>query len=211
MKIRPERVTDDLWQSLLESFSLKTLKDLHIEIGRGRMLPYVIAQALFERLGEQPIKKSTRKKNLRLSGDSSTLLRYAECCRPLPHEAIIGWMRPELGLEVHARDCVVLKQQTPPYNALIDVTWPPDDDARYASEIVLWAKERQGLLADLATAIANADTNISQVWLDRSIPQEPIAIRFLLDVRNRQHLAEILRALRRVSGVRKVQRARKTS
>lgn len=210
LKIKPEQIPDKVWQQQLESFALKTVKDLYVEIGRGQLLPYVIAQALAARL-DKPPKKSTRKRNLRLSGGSNTLLCYAECCRPLPHEAIIGWMRPELGLEVHARDCAVLKQHAPKQNTLIDLSWPSDDEAIYASEVILWARERRGLLADLATAIAHTDTNIGQIWLDRSVPQEPVVIRFLLDVRNRQHLADILRALRRVSGVLKVQRARKAA
>lgn len=211
-KIKLADVSSDIWQTIARSYSLETLNDLYVEIGRGKVLSFVIAQTLIDKLGKaSKTAKSTRRKNLKLPDGQNTLLRYAACCHPLPHEPIVGWMRTGLGLEVHVRDCAVLKRQSPKQNELIDIAWPAEDNALYASEVLLWAKERRGLLADLTSVIARTDTNIAQLWMDRSIPQEPMTVRFLLDVRNRQHLAEILRGLRRIPGVRKVQRARKTS
>ncbi|MDR1530499.1 MAG: bifunctional (p)ppGpp synthetase/guanosine-3',5'-bis(diphosphate) 3'-pyrophosphohydrolase [Burkholderiales bacterium] len=212
-KIKPDNVAPDLWQALAENYSAKTLDDLYVEIGRGKILPFTVAQTLVDKLTKttRKVGKNTQQKNLKLPDGQNTLLRYAACCHPLPRDPIIGWMRSGLGLEVHIRDCAVLKERAPEQHELIDVAWPAEAQALYASEILLWAKDRHGLLADLTSVIAKTDTNIAQLWLDRSSPQEPITMGFLLDVRNRQQLAEILRGLRRVAGVKKVQRARKTA
>jgi GTP pyrophosphokinase len=78
----------------------------------------------------------------------------------------------------------------------------------FLSEVRSWAPDRQGLRADQAGAIAQAEANILQVNIERPQGQALSAMQFQIEVRNRQHLADVLRGLRRVAGVKKVQRVR---
>ncbi|MDR0587656.1 MAG: bifunctional (p)ppGpp synthetase/guanosine-3',5'-bis(diphosphate) 3'-pyrophosphohydrolase [Burkholderiales bacterium] len=211
-KIDKNTLTEDIRQGVAKNAGLKSEKDLLEAVGRGRLMPFAVAQMMSEAAGEtkarQAIapnapKSDPSKEALPLPKARGDLLRFASCCRPLPFDPIIGVVRAGLGVEIHVRDCAAIKKSSA--QEIIHFSWNPDDSqAVYLSEVMVWVKDRPGLLADLSAAIARTDTNIAQVLFDRSSPELTIA--FLLDVKNRTHLAEVLRALKRIPGVNKVMR-----
>jgi (p)ppGpp synthase/HD superfamily hydrolase len=109
---------------------------------------------------------------------------------------------------VHTRDCVTLKKQRGDAEQLVDVEWASDVEGVFDAGIRLLVADRRGLLADLATAIADAQGNIDNVSMERPDGGGLIAMFFSVQVRDRRHLAHIMRALKRVNAVRRVQRAR---
>ena len=109
---------------------------------------------------------------------------------------------------MHTRDCVTLKKQRVDAAELVDVEWAPDVQGVFETGMRLLVADRRGLLADLALAIADADANIDTVSMERPDGGDVLAMFFGVQVRDRRHLAQVLRSLRRVPDVRRAQRTR---
>ncbi|MDR2016120.1 MAG: bifunctional (p)ppGpp synthetase/guanosine-3',5'-bis(diphosphate) 3'-pyrophosphohydrolase [Burkholderiales bacterium] len=226
-KLDAKKIAPEQWQAFSEIQGAKSATELFTDIGRGKRLPFMVAQTFAQqRNGGQPLPEQRRGKRLpfaqtfarwfdqpsteqlQLRDGDGDVLCYASCCRPLPNDPIVGWFRPGQELEVHIRDCATLKQHAVRQGEWIEMAWPDKPQALFVSEVRSWALDRQGLLADQASAIAQAGANILQVTIEKPQGHAPSAMQFQIEVRDRQHLADILRGLRRVAGVKKVQRAR---
>ena len=109
---------------------------------------------------------------------------------------------------MHTRDCVTLKKQRADTEQVVDVEWAPDVQGVFDAGIRLLVADRRGMLADLATSIADNAANIDNVSMERPDGGGLIAMFFSVQVRDRQHLAQVMRGLKRVADVRRVQRAR---
>ncbi len=214
LKVEPESITWDRWEALQREYGSKTQLEILADIGLGKRLSFVVAQALTRQPGkaEDTTAASTAsgaKPNaaLTLRGVEGVAIQYAKCCRPVPGDAIIGQFRKGQGLIVHSRDCATLRKQRIDAGELVDVEWAPDVQGVFESGVRVLVADRRGLLAELATAIGNADANIDTVSMERPDGGD-VAMFFGLQVRDRRHLANLMRALRRVPDVRRVQRAR---
>ena len=134
-------------------------------------------------------------------------IQYAKCCRPVPGDATIGQFRKGQGLIVHLRDCASLRKQRIDGGELVDVEWAPDVQGVFESGLRVLVADRRGVLAQLATAIGNADANIDTVSMERPDGGD-VAMFFGVQVRDRRHLANVMRAIRNIADVKRVQRAR---
>ena len=103
---------------------------------------------------------------------------------------------------------MTLRKQRPDPDQLVDVEWARDVEGVFDAGIRLLVADRRGLLADLATAIADADGNIDNVSMERPDGGDVLAMFFSVQVKDRRHLAHVMRALKRVPDVRRIQRAR---
>ena len=109
---------------------------------------------------------------------------------------------------MHTRECVTLRKQRPDPEQLIDVEWAPDVQGEFDAGVRLLVSDRRGLLADIALAIADAGANIDNVSMEKPDGAGLIAMFFSVQVKNRSHLARIMRGLKHVDAVKRVQRAR---
>jgi (p)ppGpp synthase/HD superfamily hydrolase len=151
---------------------------------------------------------SAKPSALTLRGVEGVAIQYAKCCRPIPGDRVVGQFRRGQGLAVHTRECVTLKKQRGDGEQLVDVEWAPDVQGVFDAGVRLLVADRRGLLADLATKIAESDANIDNVSMERPDGGGLIAMFFSVQVRDRNHLADVMRALKQVPEVRRVQRAR---
>ena len=145
---------------------------------------------------------------LTLRGVEGVAIQYARCCRPIPGDTIVGQFRKGQGLIVHLRECVTLRKQRVEVGELVDVEWSPDVQGVFDAGVRVLVSDRRGLLADLATSIGNTDANIDTVSMERPDGSEVLAMFFSVQVRDRKHLAQVMRAMRHVPDVKRVQRAR---
>jgi len=211
LKVEPESITWDRWEAIAKEYGTKTHIEILADIGLGKRLSFVVAQALTKTSAKADDPQATanaRLGSLTLRGVEGVAIQYAKCCRPVPGDAIVGQFRRGQGLLVHSRDCVTLKKQRVDAAELVDVEWAPDVEGTFETGLRLLVADRRGLLAELATAIANAEANINAVSMERPDGGNELAMFFAVQVRDRGHLAQVMRSLRRVPEVRRVQRTR---
>jgi GTP pyrophosphokinase len=217
LKVAPEAITWERWESLQKEYGAKSQLDILADIGMGKRLSFVVAQALTRPPGK-PVDDATSGSPgttgavvpaaLTLRGVEGVAIQYGKCCRPIPGDSVVGQFRRGQGLLVHTRDCVALKKQRPDPEQLIDVEWAPEVSGVFDAGIRLLIEDRRGLLAELATAIADAEANIDNVSMERPDGGEVLAMFFSVQVRDRRHLANVIRGLKRVPEVERVHRAR---
>jgi len=209
LKVEPDAISWDRWEALAKEYGTKTELEILADIGLGKRLSFVVAQALTRThgKGDEPA-PSGKPGALTLRGVEGVAIQYARCCRPIPGDTIVGQFRKGQGLIVHLRDCVTLRKQRVDSGELVDVEWAADVQGVFDAGVRVLVADRRGLLADLATSIGSADANIDTVSMERPDGGDVLAMFFSVQVRDRKHLAHVMRAMRRVPDVRRVQRAR---
>jgi GTP pyrophosphokinase len=216
LKALPESITWERWEALQKEFGARSQLEILADIGLGKRLSFAVAQALTRSAGKAgdegkggvTTTSASKPPPLTLRGVEGVAIQYARCCRPVPGDALVGQFRKGQGLLVHTRDCVTLRKQRVDADQLIDVEWAADVEGVFDAGIRLLVADRRGLLADVATAIADAGANIDNVSMERPDGGEVLAMFFSVQVRDRSHLAHVIRSVKRVPHVRRVQRAR---
>jgi len=215
LKIEPDAVPWERWDALAKEYGARSKLEILADIGVGKRLSFVVAQALSRssRADEQgPIGTNLApapvRGSLTLHGVEGVAIQYAKCCRPVPGDAIIAQFRKGQGLVVHLRDCATLKKQRVDASELVDVEWAADVKGVFDAGMRLLVSDRRGLLADIATTINDAGANIDNVSVERPDGSDVLAMFFGVQVRDRKHLAQVIRALKRLPEVRRIMRAR---
>ncbi len=215
LKVSPESISWDRWEALQKEYGAKSQLDLMADIGLGKRLSFVVAQALTRapgKTGDETVAQAAgighKPVALTLRGVEGVAIQYARCCRPIPGDAVVGQFRKSQGLLVHTRDCITLRKQRPDPDQLIDVEWAADVQGEFDAGVRLLVSDRRGLLADIALAIADAGANIDNVSMEKPDGAGLIAMFFSVQVRDRRQLAHVMRAIKRVPEVRRIHRAR---
>jgi (p)ppGpp synthase/HD superfamily hydrolase len=135
-------------------------------------------------------------------------VQLASCCRPIPGDAIVGSIKKGQGLVVHISDCsVIARSRKKEPDQWIDVDWDPRTNRLFQAAINVTVENQRGVLAKVASEIAEGGSNIDSITMeeDRTVFT---AMHFVLEVANRQHLARVMRSLRRLPDVKKISRMR---
>jgi GTP pyrophosphokinase len=211
LKAAPESITPDRWDALVREYGAKSRLDVLADIGQGKRLSFVVAQALTRapsRVAEDVPQGPPRHGTLQLRGVEGVAIQYGKCCRPIPGDAIVGQFRRGQGLLVHTRDCQTLRKSRVESDQVVDVEWAPKVEGVFEAGIRILVDDQRGLLARLATAIADAGANIEYVSMERPDGDRVVNMFFSVQVQDRKHLAHVMRALRRIPEVKRVHRAR---
>ena len=198
-------ITDADWERLLKESGSKTRQEVLADIGLGRVLAIVIARKLLPSatgtsaaaVGPGPIV---------IRGSEGMALQFAKCCHPIPGDPIIGFIKKGRGMIVHTHDCPVIGKMKREPEKWLDVEWAPDTRKLFSVNIKLLASNQQGVLAKVAAEISNNDSNIENVSVEPGDSPAYSSIHFTLQVNNRLHLAQIMRGLRRLPEVIRINR-----
>ncbi len=154
-------------------------------------------------LGKFSRKKSTSA--IRIDGIDDLMVRFANCCNPLPGEPVTGFITRGRGLTVHAIDCGQVLASDP--DRRIDVEWDMQRKTTRPVKIQVVCSDQKGMLVGISGAITNADANIVSANVSSSGDRKGVNL-FEVDVRNLEHLNEVIREVKKVKGVKKVERMR---
>ncbi len=199
-------IPDICWERVQKEAGVKSRQELYADIGLGRRLNMVIARQLVKLSETDSSRTETVSSGvISLLGTEGMAIQYAKCCRPIPGDPIIGVIRSGQGLVVHTHDCPSLRRGRSGEQWL-DVVWDKQITRLFDVNIKLIVANRRGVLAKVAAAIAEAESNIENV--NFSNEGEYTAIYFTLQVNNRVHLATIMRNLRRVDEVIRIIRVK---
>jgi len=211
LKVSAETITWERWEALAREYGARGQLDILADIGVGKRLSFVVAQALTRaanRSTDDLTQNAAKAGTLQLRGVEGVAIQYAKCCRPIPGDAIVGQFRRGQGLMVHTRDCPTLRKSRVDTDQVVDVEWAPDVEGVFEAGMRLLVADQRGLLAKLATSIADAGANIEYVSMERPDEGSVFNMFFNVQVRDRKHLANVMRALHRIPEVKRVQRAR---
>jgi guanosine-3',5'-bis(diphosphate) 3'-pyrophosphohydrolase len=152
--------------------------------------------------------------SLQVEGQSDLLVYRARCCNPIRGEEIVGYITRGKGVAVHARSCPNVQNLLYESDRRIAVEWgragslAPGQAQRYPVKISVFCDDRTGMLKELTAVISDNDTNIRSVDTRRAENGEAV-VEFVVDAEDVQHLNKMVLGLRRVPGVRAVQRTQK--
>jgi len=137
-----------------------------------------------------------------LDGSESASVQYASCCRPVPGDAIVGYLGRGEGLVVHNAHCSVAKRlQDKDSERFIAVDWSDEPARLFETGVVVTVTNGKGVLARVAAALADAEVDIIHVDMPDEAALETTELRFLIAVRDQAHLEAALRNLRRTPAV----------
>lgn len=196
---------DDLsWERVLKENGVKTRQEVFTDIGLGRRLNTVIARQLAKLSAlENPI-PTPNAGVITIFGNEGMSVQFAKCCRPIPGDPIIGAIKSGQGLIIHTHDCSALRKGRTGSEDWVDVVWDKNINKLFEVSIKLIVANQRGVLAKIASSIADAESNIENVHFNNE--GDYTAIYFTLQVNNRQHLANLIRNLRTIPEVIRISR-----
>ena len=192
-------------------------------MGLGKRIAGIVAKRLMTLLGELGEKpdallmsrerftahENVSQGGLTLDGSENASVQFASCCRPVPGDAILGYLGRGEGLVVHTTDCSVAKRlQHKDAERFIGVEWADEPVRSFETGVLVTVANGKGTLARVAAALANAEADITHVDMDEERHQDATDLRFLIAVRDRTHLDTVMRTLKRTPSVMRAQRLR---
>jgi GTP pyrophosphokinase len=190
-------------QSLLEELGLPDTATLYEQLGLGERLAPIVAGLLAQSDDEAGV--AERRRPLDIAGTEGLVVNYARCCWPIPGDEIVGFMSSGRGIVIHRNNCRNLAEYGRQPSKWIPVNWQSRIKGEFLSEIHVRTLDRVGLLAELAGRISLTQSNIDHVRVDTE--GDASALSFRLKVRDRKHLAQVLRSIRTIPGVARVSRS----
>jgi RelA/SpoT family (p)ppGpp synthetase len=198
-------VDDTAWERVVRDGGARSREELLADIGLGKRLPAVVARRL---LKKSDLEDGKATGSVTIRGTEGVAVQLATCCRPIPGDSIVGSIKKGQGLVVHNSDCpaIVRSRKNEP-DQWLDVEWDPRTTRLFQAAINVTVENQRGVLAKVASEIAEAASNIDSITMeeDRMVFT---TMHFVLEVANRQHLARVMRALRRLPDVKKISRTR---
>jgi GTP pyrophosphokinase/guanosine-3',5'-bis(diphosphate) 3'-pyrophosphohydrolase len=214
-----------VWQQLLRWTGNKTRADLFVDIGVGRKIATIVATRLARLLAEGGVRAgavaltmgryaavddSVPSQGLVLiDGSEGASVQLATCCRPIPGDAIVGNLGRGEGLTVHTADCGVGKRLLErDSERWMRVDWAEQPTRSFETAVNLLVKNGKGVLAQVASAVSHAEADITHIDMGHEKAAETTELQLLLSVRDRHHLADVMRTLRRSPAVLRVARVK---
>jgi (p)ppGpp synthase/HD superfamily hydrolase len=186
--------------AVVKELNLKDADELFEKIGLGERLAPLVARRL------QPVSEVEEPHTsgpLMIAGTEGLLVTYAHCCFPIPNDPIMAYLSAGRGVVIHRQNCGNLAEYRKQPEKWLSVAWEGSQGRLFTSEIQLEINNRVGVLAAVASCIAETETNIDQVQLEeRDISNSWLRIQ--LQVRDRKHLAQVIRTIRRMPDVQRV-------
>ncbi len=189
---------------LLTDIGLRSFDQLLEQIGLGNRMAKLVARLLIAP-DEQPSSEGGLAGSLTIKGTEGMVVGFAKCCGPIPDDPVVAIFSPGRGLVVHHSDCPNLGDFRRQGQSWLDVQWAEDVTGEFSTAIRVDAGNQRGMLATVASLIADQGSNIEDV---RSEERDGLStsLRFVVSVRGRKHLASIIRRLKKVPFVLRINR-----
>jgi GTP pyrophosphokinase/guanosine-3',5'-bis(diphosphate) 3'-pyrophosphohydrolase len=214
-----------LWQSLTRWSGNRTRADLMTDIGVGRKIATIVAKQLARLMAERGSKPDpltlTRGRYaadddnapaqglVLIDGSEGASVQLAPCCRPIPGDAIVGYLGRGEGLTVHTAECSVGKRLFErDSERWMGVDWAEQPTRSFETSVALLLRSGKGVLAQVAQAVSEAEADITHIDMGEAPGEETTELRLLLAVRDRLHLADVIRTLRRSAMVLRAARVK---
>ena len=218
----PSSIDEGRWQKLVRDYGVKNKEEILTDIGLGKRLNVMVAHQLLIMGEEHAERKSQLEKQrakqgnrplgtITIRGSEGMAVQFAQCCRPIPGDPILGFINKDKGLVIHTHDCPAIRKFRLDPDKWLDVEWDPETKRLFKVNLKLAVANQRGMLAKIAAGIADAGSNIDNVSMED--PDENAAytnMLFTVQVENRVHLADLMRRLRKIPDVVRISRVKGT-
>lgn len=196
-------------KQFLTQCELQNIEQLFEEIGLGLRMAALVAQRLVDEHSIQSpeLHEAHQPAPLIIKGTEGMVVAYATCCYPIPGDAIIGLITEGKGIMIHTENCVWLQEHRPKREKSIHVQWEDKLEGEFKVEVSIDVINGRGVLATLASTLAETNSNIINVRVDERDGRHN-TIYFILAVRDRAHLARVMRRLRKLPIVTRIARCK---
>jgi GTP pyrophosphokinase len=215
-KARRERVGEDRLAAVAKELEFPDAAHLFAALGRGDIGPAAVLGKLWPdatpAAPERPASAFDRlvsrvrgkPRGVRIQGMDGLMMRYSQCCQPVPGDKVTGYITRGRGVSIHRVDCPNVLQMGEHPERRVEIQWEAEAGERFFVRLVMEGTDRRGLFAEIATVISATNTNIKSA----EIQAEAMGMRgqFVVEVENLTHLNRVLKAVRRVRGVLSVER-----
>jgi GTP diphosphokinase / guanosine-3',5'-bis(diphosphate) 3'-diphosphatase len=189
--------------AVVKELNLRDADELYEKIGLGERLAPLVARRLQPANGEGEPGHGQAGGPLMIAGTEGLLVTYARCCFPIPNDPIMAYLSAGRGVMIHRQNCGNLAEYRKQPDKWLSVAWESTRGRLFSSEIQLEINNRVGVLAAVASSIAGTETNIDQVSLEERDVNSS-SLKFQVQVRDRKHLARVIRTVRRMPDVQRV-------
>src|SRR5690554_5967569 len=214
-KTRRGKVGEDRFDEVAKALDFPDRMHLFAALGRAMSGRSAILKELYPGEEPAPARPPTAFERLvdrvrgggrgvRIQGLDNLMVRYSQCCQPVPGDRVVGYITRGRGISIHRIDCPNVLGLADHPERRIDIEWEAESSDRFFVRLVVEGDDRRGLLSEIATAITKTGTNIGSAEI-KAI-EGGMAGSFVVEVQNLTHLKKVMKAIRRVAGVLGVER-----
>lgn len=217
-----EGVREDAQEELCGFFIRNTFEDILAALGCDELRPHAVVvkiQEIWQRESkeskEQPEEtfelpgatRTNTEARLKVAGVSGLLATLANCCCPLPGDEIVGFISRGKGAVVHRADCKNIdRYRERERERLVNVSWTTMGQQRYLAPTLITARDRAGLIRDIASAVSEASVNMTSVNSHTAPGKEQALVTVTLEVESMDQLQRVFGKIEKVKGVLRVER-----
>ncbi len=199
------KIPDERLQAAAAEVGLKSPEEMFEKIGLGERLAPLVARRLLPPNAAALAEPASDSGPLAIAGTEGMVVSYARCCFPIPNDPIMAYLSSGRGVVIHREACNNLRNYRKQPEKWLSVTWQPGVERLFNVEIRIDVTNRMGVLAALASNITSTETNIEHVAVDER-DSDTSTLVFDVQVRNRKHLAHVIKSLRKMPEVLRVSR-----
>ncbi len=212
MHVEPSEISEQHWQKLIRDYGVKKKAEILSDIGLGKRQNVMVAHQLVA-LTDDHAEKHTKLPaksldTITIRGTEGMAVQFAQCCRPIPGDPILGFINKDKGLVIHTHDCPSVRKFRLDPDKWLDVEWEPENNRLFKTNLNLTVANQPGMLAKIAAGIADAGSNIDNVSVEEADGSAYANLYFTVQVQNRIHLADLMRRLRRIPDVVRINRTK---
>jgi GTP diphosphokinase / guanosine-3',5'-bis(diphosphate) 3'-diphosphatase len=212
LKLPLGKLKDDSMQSVLKVYGLSQPEQLYLSIGLGQRLAPLVARHFTPAVQAAPdaapaTLAGSEETPLAVEGTEGLVVDYGKCCRPVPGDDIRGHVSVGRGIVIHRIECKVAQPRKNTQQEWIPLVWAENvQGTDFLAELRVKGENKRGVLASIAAEISAGDSSIENVQIAERVDKSSSDMRFLITVRNRVHLARIMRRIRGLPAVDRVMR-----
>ncbi|MCU7933295.1 MAG: bifunctional GTP diphosphokinase/guanosine-3',5'-bis pyrophosphate 3'-pyrophosphohydrolase [Candidatus Thiodiazotropha sp. (ex Dulcina madagascariensis)] len=212
LSLQLDQIDQERIDRLLSEFRLESLDMLLADIALGNHMPMLVARRLAGEELAPPAPESSQQESLpagvlAIKGTEGMVVNFAKCCRPIPGDAIVGVFNPGKGIVIHRQGCHNLGDYKKHGHKWIEAEWETDVEGEFATMIKVESGNQRGVLASVASAISQQGSNIEHVGSEERDGLSSTLV-FVITVKNRLHLARLLRQVRSLPSVMRISRVK---
>ena len=210
LHVEPSEIKDEQWKKVMRDYDVKDKSDILADIGLGKRVSLMVAHQLLASAHDDLHPNKTQKSfdKITIRGSEGMAVQFAQCCSPIPGDPILGFINKDRGLVIHTHDCTAISKFKLDPDKWLDVEWDADHKRLFRVNLRIVVENQRGMLAKIAAGISEAGSNIDNVSAEVSDGSQYSVINFTVQVHNRVHLAELIRNLRKIPEVMRINRVK---